>query len=140
MFILQSGILIAIAFLVGCVIGTLLQRVLGGNGGSIDKAPARKSASAGNAPKAAAGQKDNLKKIRGVGPQNEEKLNAIGITSFAQIAAWSADEQRELGERLSFPGRIERENWVEQAAVLAGGGETEFATRVEKGEVDSSNG
>ena len=39
---------------------------------------------------------------------------------------------------LSFPGRIQRENWIAQAIELAQGGETEFSKRVDKGEVESS--
>ena len=39
---------------------------------------------------------------------------------------------------LDFKGRIERENWVEQARILAAGGQTEFSRRVDRGEVDSS--
>ncbi len=42
--------------------------------------------------------------------------------------------------RLAFPGRIEREDWVKQAKVLAKGGTTAFAKRVDKGEVESSTG
>lgn len=83
---------------------------------------------------------DNLKQIKGIGPQNEAKLNAIGINSFAQIAAWTKKDQAEMGERLAFPGRIEREEWVSQAKTLAKGGSTDFAKRVAKGEVASSSG
>ena len=43
-----------------------------------------------------------------------------------------------MGERLSFGGRIERENWVEQARTLADGGETDFAKRVRAGRVRTS--
>ena len=68
------------------------------------------------------GKRDNLKRIRGIGPQNEARLNAIGIVRFEQIAAWSKKDQREMGERLAFPGRIEREDWVRQAKRLAGEG------------------
>ena len=89
---------------------------------------------------AAAPVKDDLKLIRGIGRQNEARLNAIGVTTFAQIAAWSKAEQKDIGERLAFPGRIEREEWVSQAAVLAKGGLTEFSKRVAKGEVASSTG
>ncbi len=84
--------------------------------------------------------KDDLKRIRGIGRQNEAKLNAQGITAFAQIAGWSVSDQAAWGEKLAFPGRIERENWVAQAKVLAGGGETEFSERVYKGEVATSLG
>ena len=84
--------------------------------------------------------KDDLKRIKGIGPQNEGRLNNEGVIAFQQIADWTAKDQREMGERLAFPGRIEREEWVKQAKVLAKGGTTEFAKRVDKGEVESSKG
>lgn len=70
------------------------------------------------APKAAAGA-DDLKQLSGVGPALEKKLHEAGVTSFAQIAAWSAEDIAEFDEKLSFKGRIEREGWVEQAKALA---------------------
>lgn len=51
----------------------------------------------------------------------EEKLHAAGVTSFAQIAAWTEADIAEFDEKLSFKGRIEREGWVEQAKELAKG-------------------
>jgi large subunit ribosomal protein L21 len=60
-----------------------------------------------------------LKKLSGVGPALEKKLNAAGVTSFAQIAAWGAADITEFDEKLSFKGRIEREGWVDQAKALA---------------------
>ncbi|MFZ1816061.1 MAG: hypothetical protein WAU16_16725, partial [Rhizobiaceae bacterium] len=89
---------------------------------------------------AAASQKDDLKRIRGIGRQNEGRLNTIGVQTFAQIAGWTKKDQAEIGERLAFPGRIEREEWVKQAKVLAKGGQTEFSRRVAKGEVSTSTG
>ena len=70
------------------------------------------------APKAAAGA-DDLKQLSGVGPALEKKLHEAGITSFAQIAAWTDADVEEFGEKLSFKGRIEREGWIEQAKDLA---------------------
>ena len=81
---------------------------------------------------------DDLKMIRGIGPKNEQRLKDAGITTFAQIAAWSEQQQREIEERLSFPGRIKREDWVAQARVLAEGGTTDFSQRVASGGVRSS--
>lgn len=69
------------------------------------------------APKADAGA-DDLKKLSGVGPALEKKLHEAGVTSFAQIAAWGADEIAEFDEKLSFKGRIEREGWVDQAKAI----------------------
>ncbi|MCT4656743.1 MAG: 50S ribosomal protein L21 [Cohaesibacter sp.] len=88
-----------------------------------EKAPAKakKAAAADIAPlfDAPAGDKDDLKKISGVGPVLEGKLNALGITTFAQVAAFSAEDIAKVDDALSFKGRIERDNWLEQAASLA---------------------
>lgn len=72
---------------------------------------------------------DDLKKISGVGPALEKKLHAAEVTSFAQIAAWSDDDVTRMDDVLSFKGRITRDNWIEQATILAAGGETEFSKR-----------
>lgn len=76
---------------------------------------------AGAAPKAAAVTTggDDLKKLSGVGPALEKKLQAAGVTSYAQIAAWSEDDVAAFDEKLSFKGRIAREGWVAQAAELS---------------------
>ncbi|MEM7299474.1 MAG: 50S ribosomal protein L21 [Pseudomonadota bacterium] len=65
------------------------------------------------------GEPDDLKKISGVGPVLEKKLNALGITKFEQVANFSADDIARVDESLSFKGRIERDGWLEQAAKLA---------------------
>lgn len=78
---------------------------------------AEKPAKAAKAPKAAAG--DDLKKLSGVGPALEKKLIEAGVTSFAQIAAWTEDDVAAMDEKLSFKGRIQREGWIEQAKELA---------------------
>lgn len=65
------------------------------------------------------GEKDDLKKLAGVGPVLETKLNALGITTFAQIAAFTAEDIAKVDEALNFKGRIERDNWLEQAAAFA---------------------
>lgn len=65
------------------------------------------------------GPADDLKKIGGVGPVLEKKLNALGITRFDQIAAFSADDIQRVDEMLNFKGRVEREDWVGQAKALA---------------------
>ena len=84
------------------------------------KAEAKKEAPKKAAPKAEAAGADDLKKLSGVGPALEKKLNEAGVTTFAQIASWGADEIAEFDEKLSFKGRIEREGWIEQAKELAG--------------------
>ena len=50
----------------------------------------------------------------------------MGITNFSQIAAWTQADITQMDLRLTFPGRIVRENWVEQAKALAEGGREEY--------------
>ena len=64
---------------------------------------------------------DDLKELSGVGPALEKKLHEAGVTTFAQIAAWTEADIADMDEKLSFKGRIEREGWVEQAKELAKG-------------------
>jgi predicted flap endonuclease-1-like 5' DNA nuclease len=85
------------------------------------------------------GKADNLTLIRGIGRQNERKLHELGIWHFDQIAAWTAEQVKWVGAYLAFPGRIDREEWVAQAETLARGEVTEFARRVEKGDVPTSH-
>ena len=83
--------------------------------------PAAKKATKKDEPKkeapaaAAAAGGDDLKQLSGVGPVLEKKLHEAGVTSFAQIAAWTDKDIAEFDEKLSFHGRIEREGWVAQA-------------------------
>lgn len=86
----------------------------------------------------AAGEEDDLKRIRGIGPVNEKALNTLGIFKFSQIAAWTPANVDWVEASLSFPGRIEREDWIAQAKLLAEGEETDFSKRVDAGEVESS--
>jgi len=84
------------------------------------------------------GEKDNLTRIKGIGLKIDETLNSIGIYHFDQIADWNEDNIVWADSTLGFPGRAKRELWVEQAAALAAGEETEFSKRVDAGEVSSS--
>ena len=202
--IIQTVLLLAIAFVVGCVLGSLLRRWLGSSkvetpqtaleettetgtttGAAatlaakraaaptapiipkppMPAAPARPVAAVAPKPKTppkpstrpkakaaaksaakksgaapSASNKDNLKLIRGIGPQNEARLNELGIFQFAQVAEWKAKDEAHYGEVMAFPGRIEREEWVKQAKVLAKGKTTEFSERAKSGDVSSSTG
>ncbi|PRX32700.1 NADH-quinone oxidoreductase subunit E [Meinhardsimonia xiamenensis] len=76
------------------------------------------------------GKPDDLKKIKGVGPKLEQLLNSLGFYHFDQIATWTEDEIAWVDEHLEgFKGRVSRDKWVEQAKILASGGETEFSRR-----------
>ena len=48
----------------------------------------------------------------------EKKLHELGIRSFGQIAALTPDEVKRVNEAIEFPGRVEREHWIEQAREL----------------------
>ena len=82
------------------------------------------------------GSADDLKQIKGIGPKMEKLCNSLGFWHFDQVAGWTADEVAWVDANLTgFKGRVSRDEWVEQARVLASGGKTEFATRVEDGDV-----
>ncbi len=90
-----------------------------------EEAPAKETAEpSGTAPElfAEAPEKvDDLKQISGVGPALEEKLNKLGVYTFAQVASWNADQIAWIDDTLSFKGRVERDDWVGQAEMLAAG-------------------
>ncbi|MEM6766120.1 MAG: hypothetical protein AAF655_14380 [Bacteroidota bacterium] len=70
---------------------------------------------------ASAEEKDDLKQIKGIGPFIEEKLNKLGIYTFKQIANMNEEDKVKVSEAIgSFPGRIQRDTWVEQAQSLTG--------------------
>ena len=64
---------------------------------------------------------DDLSRISGVGPVIVKKLHALDVTSFAQIAAWTPEDVADMDEKLSFKGRIDRDDWLVQAAEFAKG-------------------
>jgi len=106
-------------------------------GKSVEVAPAKKAKAAkpakaaapkaekaekpAKAKKAAKGEGDDLSQISGVGPVIVGKLNDAGITTFAQIAAWTDADVEAIEEKLSFKGRVGREDWIAQAKDLAKG-------------------
>ena len=75
------------------------------------------------------GGADDLKLLKGVGPKLEQTLNELGFYHFDQVAAWTPAQVAWVDSRLKFKGRIERDGWIEQAKILAAGGETEFSKR-----------
>jgi NADH-quinone oxidoreductase subunit E len=64
-------------------------------------------------------QPDDLKGISGIGPKLESVLNSLGVWTYAQIAAWTPEEIAWVDDYLQFKGRIERDEWIAQAAALA---------------------
>ena len=67
------------------------------------------------------GPPDDLKKIKGIGPKFEKDLNDKGIYYYRQIGAWKkADVKTVEADALArFPGRIDRDDWIPQARMLA---------------------
>lgn len=71
---------------------------------------------------AADGDGDALTRMKGVGPRVSDKLKALGVTRFAQIAALTPAEADALDAQLdTFKGRLHRDRWIEQAGFLARG-------------------
>ncbi len=64
------------------------------------------------------GEKDDLKKIRGITRANEKKLNERGIFHFWQIAAFTQDNLDEIDRLLHGNGQIAKGDWVDQAREL----------------------
>jgi predicted flap endonuclease-1-like 5' DNA nuclease len=99
-----------------------------------EKAPKAKAekvekAKAEKAPKAKAAKlaptssiPDNLELIKGLGPKVNNLLKGLGVTSFAQVANWTAADVADIDAKLgAFAGRITRDNWIDQAQLLAAG-------------------
>lgn len=65
---------------------------------------------------------DDLRRIKGVGPKLVAMLHALGVTRYAQIAAWTDADVTTIDAQLgTFAGRITRDSWIEQAKLLASG-------------------
>ena len=72
---------------------------------------------------AAPGERDDLKLIKGIGPFIEKKLNALNIYTFRQISNFTQEDVEKATEVIAFfPGRIERDEWVKQAANFVANG------------------
>ena len=70
----------------------------------------------------AADEGDDLTRIKGLGPKISAALRALGVTRYAEIAAWTEADVARIDAQLgAFAGRATRDNWIEQAKLLAGG-------------------
>jgi len=151
-------IMLLVAFLLGLLLGYLLSRRCcnkdanqNGNMNSsaglagmaaVDTSQAETADLNGSEPNmlsAPNGEADDLKRISGVGPVLEKVLNDTGIYHYKQIAELTSDNIAWLDDKLLFPGRIERENWVGQAKALMDDVKTEFASRYDKGETSNDS-
>lgn len=64
---------------------------------------------------------EDVELIAGIGPTLKKKLNAVGITTWKQVAAWTDEDLAKYDEELALRGRATREEWVEQAKELLAG-------------------
>ncbi len=66
-----------------------------------------------------ADEKDDLKKIKGIGPKLEKMINDLGIFTLEQVSKMG-DAEYDLVDNLlsSFKGRGKRDDWAGQAAKL----------------------
>lgn len=76
---------------------------------------------------------DDLTKIKGLGPKLSTLLGQLGVTRYAQIAAWSDADLAAINAQLgSFAGRPVRDKWIEQARLLAGGDSAAYEAKFGK--------
>lgn len=77
-------------------------------------------------PGARDGKPDKLQMISGVGPKLEKTLHGLGFFHFDQIAEWTTDQVGWVDDHLRYKGRIERDEWIAQAKLLAEGDMDQF--------------
>jgi predicted flap endonuclease-1-like 5' DNA nuclease len=151
-YLLELALWLMLAYFIGCLLGSFLRSVIAPDAvysfvppepveEPAEAAPLPVAQPAAASPLAAAAQParpagiaaartggpDDLQRISGVGPAIERTLHGLGFYRFDQIAGWTDSEVAWVSEHLNFPGRIEREEWVAQARLLAAGDEVTFA-------------
>ena len=62
---------------------------------------------------------DDLTRLVGIGPKLATSLGELGVTSFSQIAAWTADDLKSIDQLLNLKGRADRDAWIAQAKRFA---------------------
>jgi small subunit ribosomal protein S2 len=63
------------------------------------------------------GVADDLKKLPGVSPAIEKKLNDLGIFHYWQIAGLNPEAAHNVGEEMGLPGRVD--GWIAQAKTFS---------------------
>jgi large subunit ribosomal protein L21 len=64
---------------------------------------------------------DDISLIGGIGPKIFKALTDMGITTFAQVAAWTPADVERIEADIKQKGRVAREEWIEQAKELMAG-------------------
>ncbi len=163
-YLIELAIWMLVAYFLGCLVGWIARNVAGGQPAAetaADAAPAVSAAPTISAPPIASAprvaipvtprkpmgiaaargsKKDDLQRISGIGPKNEAILNGLGIYHFDQIGAWTPAEINWVDDHLKFNGRIQREEWVRQASLLAAGKEEEFTREYGTGGLKNQEG
>lgn len=94
-----------------------------------DAAPAPVSPAVTSLPE----QPDDLLRLKGIGPKLKALLIDLGVTRYAQIAAWTDSDIAAIDARLgTFKGRPVRDQWVDQAKYLAAGDVAGFEAKYGK--------
>lgn len=76
---------------------------------------------------------DDLSRIKGLGPKLRARLAELGVTRFEQIAGWSEADLAQIDAQLgAFAGRPAKDNWIEQARLLAAGDMAAYEARFGK--------
>ena len=76
---------------------------------------------------------DDLSRIKGVGPKLVALLRSLGVSHYAQIAAWTDADIDHIDSQLgAFAGRARRDSWVEQCTLLAGGNTAAYEAKFGK--------
>lgn len=79
------------------------------------------------------GPPDDLTRLKGLGPKAASVLNGIGVTTYAQLAALTPGQIAKVDAAMgSLAGRIHRDQWVDQAKLLASGDIPGFEARFGK--------
>ncbi len=65
---------------------------------------------------------DDLKRIRGIGPALERKLNRLGCHTFRDIATWGSDDAARVAHEIGASVDKIRGEWIRQAKKLAHAG------------------
>jgi predicted flap endonuclease-1-like 5' DNA nuclease len=110
--VLQTILLLLAAYFIGYFAGYFFKHA--------STASKNKSAAARQTQEPVGAQtSDDLTRIKGIGPAIAKKLTAMDVRSYEQIAGWGKADIDRVNDALRFKGRIQREDWVGQAKVLA---------------------
>lgn len=82
----------------------------------IRKRPARPASAAERARARAVGERDDLTRIKGIGPAFEARLNEMGYRTYRDLARWTSEDLDTLGKGLG--ARIRLKEWSDRAAEL----------------------